>query len=197
MTKLTKHGAVSPTRRGFLLGAAGLASSALAAPALAAIAEFDPAARAAILAPRALTLINVNTDEKFTGVYYQGGFYDPGAVESLDLLLRDHRENAALMMDVRLYDFLAAIQARIGGKPIHITSGYRTPQTNARLSRNSERVAKNSLHMQGMAVDLKAPGVKISEVKKIALELKKGGVGSYAGASFLHVDVGAVRDWLY
>lgn len=56
MTKLTKlgaaHQAVSPTRRGFLLGAAGLASSALAAPALAAIAEFDPAARAAILAPQ-------------------------------------------------------------------------------------------------------------------------------------------------
>ncbi|MDD2867158.1 DUF882 domain-containing protein [Neomegalonema sp.] len=205
MTQSGKPEAQKPTRRGFLLTAMGLAAAGAAAgaglgmggTARAAMAPFDPMARAAALAPRTLDLVAVNTGERFSGVYYQGGFYDPGAVESLDLLLRDHRENAALMMDVRLFDFLAEIQGRIGGKQIQITSGYRTPRTNARLSQGSERVAKNSLHMQGMAVDLKTPGVKISDVQKIAHGLRRGGVGSYAGASFLHVDVGATRDWRY
>lgn len=203
MTEIEKPRAAQPTRRGFLLSAMGLAAAGavagtgLAGKAEAAIQTFDPGARARILAPRLLSLVNVNTDERFEGVYYQGGFYDPGALESLDKLMRDHRENLALIMDVRLYDFLAEIQTAIGGKPIQITSGYRTPRTNARLSGNNERVAKNSLHMQGMAVDLKTPGVKISDVRKIAHDLGRGGVGSYAGASFLHVDVGAIRDWRY
>ncbi len=203
MIQSGKPEAARPTRRGFLLTAMGLAAVGagvgLGGTARAAMRPFDldPAARAAALAPRLLNLANVNTGESFSGVYYQGGFYDPGAVDSLDRLMRDHRENAVLIMDVRLYDFLAEVQSRIGGKPIQITSGYRTPRTNARLSQGSERVAKNSLHMQGMAVDLKTPGVRISEVQKIAQGLKRGGVGSYAGASFLHVDVGAVRDWRY
>lgn len=191
----------APTRRGFLLGALGLAAGAaaggLAAPAEAAVSTFDPAARARALAPRRLTLLNVNTGDRFSDVYYQDGMHIPEAMETLDKLFRDHRENLALMMDVRLYDFLAEIQQGIEGRLIQITSGYRTPRTNAHISGYNERVAKNSLHMQGMAVDIKTPGAPIADVQKLAKGLKRGGVGSYAGASFLHVDVGAVREWRY
>jgi uncharacterized protein YcbK (DUF882 family) len=49
--------------------------------------------------------------------------------------------------------------------------------------------------MQGMAMDIRVPGVELGQVRKAALALGRGGVGYYPQSDFVHVDVGRVRQW--
>ena len=56
-------------------------------------------------------------------------------------------------------------------------------------------VAKYSLHMEGKAIDIRLPGVRLSRLREAALDLKLGGVGYYPGSDFVHVDTGRVRAW--
>ena len=56
-------------------------------------------------------------------------------------------------------------------------------------------MARQSLHMQAMAIDIRMPGVKTAILRDTALALHRGGVGYYAKADFVHVDVGRVRRW--
>ena len=56
-------------------------------------------------------------------------------------------------------------------------------------------VAKNSMHVQAEAIDIRLPGVRTSRLRDIALAMARGGVGYYASSDFLHVDVGRVRRW--
>lgn len=145
---------------------------------------------------RTLDIRSDQTGDRFKGTYFADGLYEPEAMAELDHLLRDFRADESIMMDVRLYDIFAALQDAIGTRePLVVTSGYRTRQTNDKLRRRNRWAAKNSLHVPGMAADLKIKGISSSRLVKIASNLKMGGVGSYSGASFIHVDVGAVRSW--
>ena len=74
-------------------------------------------------------------------------------------------------------------------------SGYRSPATNAMLSKKSSGVAKHSYHMLGQAIDVRLPGFDTSKLRKAAKSLKAGGVGYYAKSDFVHLDVGQVRYW--
>jgi uncharacterized protein YcbK (DUF882 family) len=56
-------------------------------------------------------------------------------------------------------------------------------------------VAVSSLHMKGKAIDLRMPGCPTRRLRKIAVNLRKGGVGYYQRSDFIHVDVGRVRHW--
>jgi uncharacterized protein YcbK (DUF882 family) len=56
-------------------------------------------------------------------------------------------------------------------------------------------VAKNSLHMQGKAIDVRLRGVPCSRLRDLALQLNAGGVGYYAKSAFVHLDTGRVRSW--
>lgn len=175
---------VSPlSRRSALLGLGAL----LCAPSIA-------NARASLR--RTLDLRNDRTDEAFTGTYFGDGYYEPDAMAELDHLMRDFHVDESIMMDVRLYDIFAAIQDTLDTRePLVITSGYRSQKTNDKLRRRNRWAAKNSLHIPGMAADLKIRGVSSRELVRIVSSLKMGGVGSYSGQSFVHVDVGAVRSW--
>jgi uncharacterized protein YcbK (DUF882 family) len=81
------------------------------------------------------------------------------------------------------------------GAPFHVFSGYRSPKTNSELAQLSNGVAKKSLHMRGMAADVRLPGRALSDLKHAAASLKLGGVGYYPKSDFIHVDVGRVRYW--
>ena len=79
--------------------------------------------------------------------------------------------------------------------PFEVISGYRSPQTNAALHERSSGVASQSLHMQGMAMDVRLPGRALAKLHDAALALGQGGVGFYPTSDFVHVDVGRVRRW--
>lgn len=72
--------------------------------------------------------------------------------------------------------------------PIHVTSGYRSKEHNARIGG-----ALKSFHVLGMAADIQVKGMKPEQVAK-AIELliangkmKQGGVGIYR--TWIHYDI--------
>lgn len=73
------------------------------------------------------------------------------------------------------------------GKPISITSGWRSANHNARIGG-----AKHSYHVKGMAADIQVAGMHPMDVKKMILRLMnegkilKGGLKAYK--SWTHVD---------
>jgi len=70
------------------------------------------------------------------------------------------------------------------GKPIIVTSGYRTPWWNAKCSG-----AKYSYHMRGMAADIKVNGMKAKELAKKLDEIVPNGCGIIVYDSWVHFDV--------
>lgn len=145
---------------------------------------------------RMLSMFNRHTQEEGKGAYWVDGKYQKEILTDFDHLLRDHRANIAAPMDKRLYDLLFHLQENLKTKDtIHIISGYRSPQTNAMLAKKSGGVAKKSLHMEGKAIDIAIPGIRLDRLRDAAKELKLGGVGYYPQSGFVHVDVGRVRSW--
>jgi uncharacterized protein YcbK (DUF882 family) len=111
-------------------------------------------------------------------------------------VLRDFRTGDVYKMDNDLIDLLNIMHHKMDAKqPFHVISAYRSPKTNASLSKKSSGVAKNSLHMQGKAIDIRLPGHNLSDLRKVALNMQGGGVGVYSKSDFLHIDTGRVRHW--
>lgn len=151
--------------------------------------EIEPAYR--------LRLYHTHTDEHIDIVYRRGDTYIPEALDQLNYFLRDSRNGTVAEFDPRLFDLLNELIASVGHPDgeIDVVCGYRTPETNRMLRRRSHRVAKHSLHMQAMAIDIRLPGVTTKELRNAALALHEGGVGYYRRKAFVHVDVGPVRKW--
>lgn len=197
----------NPTRRSVLkaltAGALTLAGSNAfakqATNAVAATTEKSDASRASRLfakSERTLSLYNTHTRENITVTFYKNGKYDEVALNKLNLFLRDHRENEAMVMDRMLFTQLWAISKLIEtDEPFHIISGYRSPKTNERLRKKSSGVAKFSLHMLGRAIDFRVPGVPTTKLRDTAKLLEAGGVGYYYGSDFVHIDTGDIRHW--
>ncbi len=78
------------------------------------------------------------------------------------------------------------------GEPIHVNSGYRSPDHNAKVGGE-----KNSYHLRAMAADItcksKTPKQLAAIVEKLIAEkkVKFGGLGIYPG--FIHVDIRAKK----
>jgi uncharacterized protein YcbK (DUF882 family) len=146
-----------------------------------------------------LRLYNTHTGERMDIIYRSGDQYVPEALAKLDYFLRDHRTGDVRHFDPRLYDILSDLTASVGqpGGEIDIVCGYRTSSTNETLRAHTTGVAKNSLHIQAEAIDLRVPGVDTLELRKAALALHRGGVGYYPHSDFIHVDVGRVRQWCF
>jgi uncharacterized protein YcbK (DUF882 family) len=145
--------------------------------------------------PRTLTFFNMNTQETITSTYRRGGQYIPAELQKLSTFLVDHKSGDVIAIDPELFDILFHLQRRLGNSSFEVLSAYRSPQTNAVLARMSRGVARNSLHTQGQAIDIKVPGVSPYQVRQAARELGLGGVGYYPRTGFVHVDTGPVRYW--
>jgi uncharacterized protein YcbK (DUF882 family) len=146
-----------------------------------------------------LVLFNTHTNERIELVYRRGEQYLPEALAKLDYFLRDHRTGDVRHFDPRLYDILSDLTASVGhpGGEIDIICGYRTSTTNEALRAQTTGVAKNSLHIQAEAIDLRMPGIDTLKLRRAALALRRGGVGYYPHSDFIHVDVGRVRQWCF
>ena len=153
-------------------------------------------ARRTDLSDRILAFYNTHTQEQLQTIYWSQGAYIPSALADIDYLLRDHRANELTEMDLNLLNLLYAIRQKLDTtEPFHVISGYRSSQTNALLRRQSKGVAKNSLHMQGKAIDIRVPDYPSKTVWEVALRLRGGGAGYYARSDFVHIDIGRVRSW--
>ena len=158
-----------------------------------------PGAASVTVTEHSLQLYNTHTNEKIEIVYRRGDQYIQSALAKLDYFLRDHNTNEVRHFDPRLYDILSDLTASVGhpGGEIDIVCGYRTTSTNAALREHTNGVAKNSLHIQAEAIDLRMPGVNTLKLRKAALALARGGVGYYPHSDFIHVDTGRVRQWCF
>lgn len=145
---------------------------------------------------RRLTVENLHTGERLAADYWTDGTYEPEALQAIAKVLRDHRTIDTHLMNTGLLDTLSRLQKRLEvTKPFNVISGYRSPATNAKLAAASNGVARKSLHMEGMAIDIRMPGVDLKHLHSAAKSLGAGGVGYYAASNFVHVDVGRVRYW--
>jgi len=181
---------MTPTNRRHLLKLGlGLTASA-------ATTALCPPVIAAAPSQRRLTLHNLHTNESLEAVYWQGGRYVPGELSAVNHVLRDFRTGDVHPMDPRLLDLLNEVALRVRTRgPFHVISGYRSPKTNGLLHARSNGVAKKSLHMQGLAIDIRLPDVDLAKLHQTALNLGRGGVGYYPADNFVHLDVGPVRHW--
>ena len=175
-------------RRRFLKRSAGLAAGSLLPL---------TGARAGMADARALSFVHTHTHERIELVYAVADSYVPDALATLNRFLRDHYSGDVGVIDPRLFDLLHQVQLLVGGtRPFEVISGYRCPTTNATLRETrGGGVAKNSLHMEGRAIDVRLPGVVLADLRDAAVSLKGGGVGYYAGQQFVHIDTGRVRRW--
>jgi len=145
---------------------------------------------------RRIALLNLHTDERLEVVYFRDGAYVAEAFAALAHVLRDFRTGAQHAIDPKLMDYLVEVAASAGVPPeFSVISGYRSPQTNGRLHERSPGVAKNSLHMQGRAIDVRLRSVDCTHLAACALDLASGGVGYYRASDFVHLDTGGYRSW--
>ena len=176
-------------RRMFL---AGVTVSFAAAPLVPARASIGPAGA------RSLSFHNIHTGEHLAADYWLNGAYQPDALDAINHVLRDFRTGDVHQIEPRLLDLLALLRGNLEtAQPFEVISGYRSPATNAMLRSEHEHsgVASKSLHMQGMAIDIRMPGRALGMVRDAALAMRAGGVGYYPDSDFVHVDVGRIRRW--
>lgn len=178
-------------RRSFLGAAFGTAAALIlpVSPVAASDAEFWAQ-------PRRLRLLRKDSKEFFDEVYWADGVLQQQGYLRICQALRDLHDNSAVYMDPRLLDLMRAVQAYVEHynytAPLVITSGYRSPKTNAKI----EGAAKNSMHLQGKAIDFTMPGLPSEYMGMLASRYQGGGVGFYPSAGFTHMDTGNVRYWV-
>lgn len=88
-----------------------------------------------------------------------------------------------VFIDEHLVTILDILRSEIG-KPIIITSGYRTPTRNKEVGG-----AKYSYHMRGMAADIRADGITPKELANKLNKIVPDECGIIVYKSWVHFDV--------
>lgn len=145
---------------------------------------------------RRIRMYSGRTGESMDTIYWIEGNYIPDALKELNYFMRDWRTDQTISIDARTVDIMAASHSLLGiNEPYMLLSGYRSAQTNAMLRSRSSGVARNSLHMQGQAADLRLKSRSVSQMAQAASACASGGVGTYPRSNFVHMDCGSVRTW--
>jgi uncharacterized protein YcbK (DUF882 family) len=178
----------------------GSRASGLSRAATVALAALLGSAAGAEAEDRSLKLYFIHTGERATITYKRDGRFDAQGLAKINRFLRDWRKNEPTRMDPRLLDLVWEVYDRSGAQDyIHVVSAYRSPGTNTMLRGRSRSsgVAKMSQHTLGKAMDFYIPGVRLSTLRQLAMQMQIGGVGFYptSGSPFVHLDVGNVRAW--
>lgn len=178
------------TRRGVLRAFA--ASTVIAAPTYANAFSFLRGAGDV----RRLKMYSGRTGERLDTLYWIDGEYIPEALEEVNHFMRDWRTGTTIDIDTRTIDIMAASHNLLeSDSPYLMLSGYRSAKTNRMLRSKSRGVARNSLHIQGQAADLRLEGRSVAQIARAALACSAGGVGKYTSANFVHMDSGPIRVW--
>lgn len=87
-----------------------------------------------------------------------------------------------VFIDTYLVAILDILRNQVG-KPVYITSGYRTPTRNKEVDG-----AKYSYHMRGMAADIRIEGMTAKEIANRLNKIIPNECGIIVYASWVHVD---------
>lgn len=115
-------------------------------------------------------------------LFHQGTYQVSKHFKAKEFAQKDFRCDK-IIVDSELIDVLEDVRAHFN-KPVIVTSGYRTPEYNAKIGG-----VKNSQHTKGTAADIKVKGVPARKVQEY-LKHKywdRYGIGSYL--TFTHIDV--------
>lgn len=145
---------------------------------------------------RRVRMYSGRSGETVDAIYWIDGKYIPEVLKEINHFMRDLRADEAMKMNAGNLDIIAATHNLLDVRePYMLLSGYRSPATNAALRSNSSGVARNSLHMKGMAADLRLKSRSVSQMARAAEACSAGGVGRYSRSNFVHMDCGPIRHW--
>lgn len=145
---------------------------------------------------RRVKMYSGRSGESVDAIYWIDGKYIPEMLKELNHFMRDLRADETVTMNPVNLDIIAATHHLLDVKePYMLLSGYRSRATNAMLRQNSSGVARNSLHMKGMAADLRLKSRSVSQMARAAEACSAGGVGKYNRSNFVHMDCGPIRTW--
>jgi uncharacterized protein YcbK (DUF882 family) len=155
------------------------------------------------LKPRTLTVTRPASGEKARLLYWKDGEVIDAAYQELCHLLRDVNGKQTAPIDPKLLETLWGTQAFVARygieSPVEILSGYRTPDSNKRLIEQGVPAARQSLHIQGKAADIRIPNLNAEVLGGLVRSFRQGGVGYYyrntPQGGWIHADTGLKRTW--
>jgi hypothetical protein len=142
------------------------------------------------LAPLVTTLFNAHLKESLPL------FSRPAPLEkTVSRFFRCRGFGFETSMDPRLIKIIMAAAKEFKSQRVTIISAYRSPKFNDTLAKKGRRVALESKHTKGEAVDFRLDTVRAKILGPWLFKHFDGGVGTYVNNDFVHVDVGPKRRW--
>jgi uncharacterized protein YcbK (DUF882 family) len=155
------------------------------------------------LKPRTLTVTRPASGEKASVLYWKDGEIIDSAYQELCHLMRDVNGKETAAIDPKLFETLWGTQAFIArygiDEPLEILSGYRTASSNTKLIEQGVPAARQSLHIDGKAADIRIANLNAEVLGGLVRSFRQGGVGYYYRAGprggWIHADTGLQRTW--
>ncbi|MTW06056.1 DUF882 domain-containing protein [Duganella ginsengisoli] len=155
------------------------------------------------LKPRTIQLIRPASGEKAKLLYWKDGELIDSAYQELCYLLRDVNGKETAPIDPKLLETLWGAQAFVARygieSPVEILSGYRTKSSNNKLIEQGIPAARQSLHMEGKAADIRIANLNEEVLGGLVRSFRQGGVGFYYRSGprggWIHADTGLKRTW--
>ena len=155
------------------------------------------------LKPRTLTVTRPQSGEKARLLYWKDGEIIDSAYQQLCHLMRDVNGKETAPIDPKLFETLWGTQAFVARygivQPLEILSGYRTLKSNKRLIEQGVPAARQSLHLEGRAADVRIANLNAEVLGGLVRSFRQGGVGFYyrenANGGWIHADTGLQRTW--
>lgn len=155
------------------------------------------------LKPRILTMTRPASGERSTLLYWKDGEVIDSAYQELCHLLRDVNGKETAPIDPKLLETLWGAQAFVArygiDSPVEVLSGFRTQSSNLKLIEQGIPAARQSLHMEGRAADIRIANLNEEVLGGLVRSFRQGGVGFYyrggPRGGWIHADTGLSRTW--
>jgi uncharacterized protein YcbK (DUF882 family) len=155
------------------------------------------------LKPRTLHVTRPASGERASLLYWKDGEVIDSAYQELCHLLRDVNGKETAPIDPKLFETLWGTQAFVArygiDQPLEILSGYRTAKSNNKLIEQGVPAARQSLHIEGKAADIRIANLNAEVLGGLVRSFRQGGVGFYyregPRGGWIHADTGLQRTW--